>query len=216
MTHIESLNSTPYVNPTQAGGKSAAVSSADFQTFLSMLTAQIKNQDPLSPMEGTEFASQLATFSAVEQQTLTNVKLQELIDHAAGDKLLGYGNWIGKLVQTTAPIFNSGQNIQILTSNNPAAEKEYLVVRDQYGRDLNRIMLDKGTESISWNNSSISSTGGIYSFHVESYAGDVPISSRPASTLTTVEGVELQEGEVRLALAGGTFARSDEISALRR
>lgn len=37
---------------------------AEFDTFLKMLTAQLKNQDPLNPMEGTDFAVQLATFLA--------------------------------------------------------------------------------------------------------------------------------------------------------
>ena len=44
-----------------------------------MLTTQIKNQDPLNPMEGTEFAVQLATFSGVEQQVQTNQLLARLL-----------------------------------------------------------------------------------------------------------------------------------------
>lgn len=55
-----------------AESKTAAFASSDFETFLKMLTTQIKNQDPLNPMEGTEFAVQLATFSGVEQQVMTN------------------------------------------------------------------------------------------------------------------------------------------------
>ena len=56
------------------GGFSSAGAGAgaDFQTFLTMLTAQLKNQDPLSPMESTDFAIQLATFAGVEQQALGN------------------------------------------------------------------------------------------------------------------------------------------------
>ena len=53
---------------------SAALAS-DFETFLTMLSVQMQNQDPLNPTDSTEFASQLAQFSTVEQQTLTNTLL---------------------------------------------------------------------------------------------------------------------------------------------
>ena len=41
---------------------------SDFQTFIQMLTTQAENQDPLNPMDSAEYASQLASFSSVEQQ----------------------------------------------------------------------------------------------------------------------------------------------------
>ena len=55
---------------TPAAKKSTG--SQHFETFLKMLTTQIQNQDPLSPMQADQFADQLASFSMVEQQTLTN------------------------------------------------------------------------------------------------------------------------------------------------
>ena len=68
---------TPSVSPTllassirgtgQPTSQEASISS-DFETFLKMLTAQIKNQDPLKPMDSSEFATQLATFPSLEQQ----------------------------------------------------------------------------------------------------------------------------------------------------
>ena len=52
--------------------------SSDFNTFLKMLTTQLKNQDPLNPMDNSEYAVQLATFSGVEQQVKTNTLLESL------------------------------------------------------------------------------------------------------------------------------------------
>ena len=51
---------------------------ADYNTFIKLLIAQMKNQDPTKPMDSTEFVSQLASFSAVEQQTQTNTKLDTM------------------------------------------------------------------------------------------------------------------------------------------
>ncbi len=56
-------------------GKAAT---ADYNTFIKLLIAQMKNQDPTKPMDSTEFVSQLASFSAVEQQTQTNTKLDSM------------------------------------------------------------------------------------------------------------------------------------------
>ncbi|MEO1569272.1 MAG: flagellar hook capping FlgD N-terminal domain-containing protein [Pseudomonadota bacterium] len=44
------------------------------------MTAQVQNQDPLSPLDSTQFVEQLATFSALEQQVQTNTHLQSIAD----------------------------------------------------------------------------------------------------------------------------------------
>lgn len=59
-----------------AAAKSATV---DYNTFLQILMAEMKNQDPTKPTDPTQFISQLSSFSAVEQQVNTNSKLDALI-----------------------------------------------------------------------------------------------------------------------------------------
>lgn len=51
----------------------------DFSQFLTLLTTQLQNQDPLSPMDSTEFTNQLVQFSQVEQQINANQKLDNLV-----------------------------------------------------------------------------------------------------------------------------------------
>ncbi len=53
-------------NPTKAGGVDAL---ANKDTFMKLLVAQLKNQNPLSPTDGTQFVTQLAQFSSLEQST---------------------------------------------------------------------------------------------------------------------------------------------------
>src|SRR5688572_32958290 len=64
---------------TKTGDDALASLSGDYTNFLTLLTAQLKNQDPLSPMDATQFTQQLVQFSAVEQQINGNKKLDQLI-----------------------------------------------------------------------------------------------------------------------------------------
>lgn len=63
---------------TTTSSTNATAPNADYNTFIKLLVAQMKNQDPTKPMDSTEFVSQLASFSAVEQQTQTNTKLDKM------------------------------------------------------------------------------------------------------------------------------------------
>ena len=74
----------------------ASTISADFNTFLTLLTAQLKNQDPLDPQDGTEFTAQLAQFSSLEQQINTNTKLDNLIGAQPDPTQDQAMNYIGK------------------------------------------------------------------------------------------------------------------------
>lgn len=80
-----SFREVPAVSPSTAsasGVNAAGLSrqSASQEMFLQLLVAQLKNQDPLQPQEGTEFISQLAQFSSLEQLTSINKQLGELLN----------------------------------------------------------------------------------------------------------------------------------------
>lgn len=62
---------------------------SDFQTFLQLLTAQMRHQDPLEPLDSTQFVAQLAAFSSVEQQIQTNAKLDLLNENLTREGYLG-------------------------------------------------------------------------------------------------------------------------------
>ena len=51
----------------------------DYESFLKLLVAEMKNQDPTKPMESTDFVAQLATFSQVEQSVQSNSKLDQIL-----------------------------------------------------------------------------------------------------------------------------------------
>ncbi|MDQ7777603.1 MAG: flagellar hook capping FlgD N-terminal domain-containing protein [Paracoccus aminovorans] len=70
MASISAATGVGYSSSQNSTGTASEGSgtNSEFETFLKMLTTQIKNQDPLNPMEGTEFAVQLATFSGLSSR----------------------------------------------------------------------------------------------------------------------------------------------------
>jgi flagellar basal-body rod modification protein FlgD len=75
--------------------------SGNFNTFLTLLTTQLQNQDPMNPMDSDQFTQELVEFSGVEQQINTNDNLQSLISlqqSNAGSSAMGY---LGKTVTVT-------------------------------------------------------------------------------------------------------------------
>jgi len=103
---------------TSAQATSSAASSTDntlnYNNFLQLLVAQLQNQDPTNPSDPTAFVSQLASFSAVEQQVNTNSKLDALLTQT---ELSQAGSMIG-LTVTSSDGAVSGQvaSVQITAS----------------------------------------------------------------------------------------------------
>jgi len=77
-------------------GSSSALLSQNFETFLALLTAQLRNQDPLSPVDSNEFTGQLTQMAGVEQQLLTNDLLTAILQGQGGSDLTGATTYIGR------------------------------------------------------------------------------------------------------------------------
>jgi flagellar basal-body rod modification protein FlgD len=107
--------STASTNSTNAASRANALS---YDEFLTLLVAQLKNQDPTNPTDPTQFVSQMASFSAVEQQLNTNSKLDTLLTQSAISQA---GSLIGTIV-TSADGLTSGQVASVaITSSGPQA-----------------------------------------------------------------------------------------------
>lgn len=78
-----------------AATTSAAKANVDYQSFLRLLVAEMKNQDPTQPMDSTQYIAQLASFSQVEQSIQVNSKLDNLLQLT---QLTQAGSIIGKTV----------------------------------------------------------------------------------------------------------------------
>ena len=192
--------------------------SGDYQMFLKMLTAQMKNQDPLNPIESSDYPVQLATFSGVEQQVKTNDLLAALTGQLGVTAMGQYAAWVGMEARSTAPAAFSGSPLTLYPAPAAGAEKTVLVAYDAQNREVMRQEIPVSGNAVQWTGQS--ATGGLvmsgaYSFKLESYVG---------GQLSQTDGVEVygRITEVRqgsagplLVLAGGATALPAEVKALR-
>jgi flagellar basal-body rod modification protein FlgD len=210
---------------TATGSTSAAAAStdakstvnADFDTFLKLLTTQMQNQDPLQPMDSTQFVAQLASFSAVEQQIRTNDQLESIL----GTLSTGNANvaeWIGRQVQAPASAAFSGDPIEVAVTAADGADKTLLVVENDFGAEVARMQVDASSGTVTWDGTGTSGTtvaDGQYSFSLESYDGDTLLSTEAGKVFTEVEEVRIVDGSPVLVLRGGSQVAVDEISAVK-
>ncbi|MFC0202564.1 flagellar hook capping FlgD N-terminal domain-containing protein [Paracoccus rhizosphaerae] len=197
------------------GGFSNGGAGADFQTFLTMLTAQLKNQDPLSPMESTDFAIQLATFAGVEQQALGNKYLEQMAGQSGSG---GIANWIGKDARTTAPVWFGDTALTLDVAPHNLAESVQLVTYDAKGQEVAREEIGPGQGQIDWLGRTEEGTklpDGLYSFTVESWRGGEMIQKTQAGAYARIVEAQFGADGGRLVFQGGGSALASEVTALR-
>lgn len=206
-------------SPTSKEGKAKQSLSSDLDTFLRLLTAQIENQDPLKPADGTEYASQLATFSGVEQSVRTNELLADMAAKLARQDMAVAANWIGMEVRHEGPVAVTGQPVALNLAIPPAADKAALVALDRDGVEVMRRPLDPRQKTLSW--SGDDGRGGAlppvtYQVQVAASAGSQDLGLHPVSHYATVEEVTLGAGGAVLMLPGGVQLDMAQLDALRR
>lgn len=193
--------------------------SSDFQTFLLMLTTQMQNQDPLNPIESSDYAVQLATFSGVEQQVRTNQLLEGLAAQMGVAGISQLAGWVGLEARAAAPVAFDGAPLTLAPNPATGADQAILVVKDASGNTVARDPLAVSDAPIQWDGSRLNGSrlpAGIYSFEIESYNSGVLLSSNPVDVYAEIlEARGTPEGTV-LVLRGGATVSAADVTALRQ
>ena len=87
---------------TSQAGQSQAKLQEDMNQFLKLLVTQLKNQDPLNPMDATQFTTQLVQFASVEQQIHTNANMEKLVNLQETSQISTMVNFIGNAAKATS------------------------------------------------------------------------------------------------------------------
>lgn len=213
---------SPAATPPQSGLLPAARSRApgpeiqsDYLTFLNMLTVQMQNQDPLNPMASTDFAVQLATFSGVEQQVMTNQLLASIFERTA---LADLDGWVGMEARVPGLAWYDGSPVTLSPDRADGSDGATLVVRDAMGTIVDRRALPVDAPEVSWQG--IDSDGmplpeGRYSFERELHSDDTLVDSAPVPVYQPVREARRDSGHTVLVLAGGLLVDSTEVTGVR-
>lgn len=149
-------NVSPTVTTPQAESTADRVSlSNDFDDFLLLLTTQLQNQDPLSPMDSTEFTNQLVQFSNVEQQIKSNEYLENLLTMQTLNLTALGLSYIGKDVEVAGETFETtgGTNVDMSYDMPNTASSSTLTIKDENGNTVftQAADLTAGLHKFTWN-----------------------------------------------------------------
>lgn len=198
---------------TGTSGSSTAPKSAlgdlteNYETFLTLLTSQLQNQDPLQPTDTAEFTKQLVQYSQVEQSIKTNQKLDDVIsaiNNGQPNQALGY---IGKTVeiQSNGLALQDGTAHMTVSTDRPAADAMFEITDAKTGKVVRTMALSKfaGTQDVNWDgldNSGNQLPDGTYKGVAKITGTDGKEIDAQVMSFGRVTGVDLTAGEPYLML----------------
>lgn len=225
MTTITSSASTPAAGavpatstPASGTPDAAATLNGDFTMFLKMLTTQLQNQDPLKPMDSTEFTQQLVSYSQVEQQIKGNDQLAQLTSLLGGQSLSQAAGLIGSNVTVNSPTSVLGSNGAGWNYNlGAAAATATLTITDQQGNQVAVLSgpTAAGVNRITWDGTDSSGRAlppGAYNLSVNALTQGGDTISSSVVGRATVQAVNFQNGQPMLDLGGTSVAITDILS----
>lgn len=215
---ITSTSSTSSTITDSTTSSSSGVISTDFEVFLQMLTAQAEYQDPLEPIDSSEYAAQLAQFSMVEQQVLTNDLLEQMIVTFGVSDMSGAANWIGLEALVTGPANFEGDPITVAPNPPITADMVELVVYNDTGSEVQRISLPVSADLYEWDGRDADGNllpYGEYDLRIESSANGEILAEDPALTYTRVTEARIDNGATLLVLQNGYMIDAANVVGLR-
>lgn len=217
---MDILSATNAASTTAASssGSNASVLSSDFEVFLKMLTAQAEYQDPLEPIDSSEYAAQLAQFSMVEQQVTTNDLMEQMLQALGANDMSGAANWIGMDALVFGPAKFDGDPVTIAPNPPIAADEVSLIVTNAQGTEVQRIALPLGAEPYDWTGTKADGTAfahGEYTFEIESRANGEILLTEPALTYSRITEARIENGSTLLVLDSGYMIAANNVTGLR-
>ena len=192
-----------------------ALLTQNFTTFLTLLTTQLKNQDPLSPLDTNQFTQQLVSFSQVEQAIDTNKNLQALIGLQNSSETIQALPLVGRTIEysdSTAPLSNGQATFSYTLPTNAAAGT--LAVLDANGKVVfsQRAETAAGRHVFTWNgNTAAGATAADGDYSLRIVAADAqgqPIAAS-ITALGQVSGVSVVNNAATFNVGGVSVPMSE-------
>lgn len=193
----------------------------DFTQFLTLLTTQLQNQDPLSPLDSNEFTNQLVQFSQVEQGINTNTKLDDLLSLQIGNAATSALGYVGLDVSYVSAevALEQGSPATIRYSLDGAATISKINIFDEAGQlvfsgDAERGV---GAHEFEWNGRDLLNNElptGTYVVRIDSLDANEKTVETTTVVKSRVKGIEQQNGIVYALVGDRAVAINNILSAV--
>ncbi|WP_372784138.1 flagellar hook assembly protein FlgD [Phenylobacterium sp.] len=209
MTVTAPSATTPTTPPDQTALGKASLAD-NFNTFLSLLTTQLKNQDPTAPLDSNQFTQQLVQMTGVEQQLNANDLLKQLVNNTSSGVSTAV-TLIGKNVKAVSDDANLSGGQAQWTYNLPAAASDLKVqVLDANGKIVHAEAptdLKAGDHAFTWNGKDLTNTqlpdGGPYTLRVTALDSTGAQIASTTYVQGVVTGVTQGNGATSITVNGG-------------
>ncbi len=210
---VNATNITQPASSSSTGTTASAIGSnalqqlaGNFQSFLSLLMTQMRNQDPTAPMDANQFTTELVQFTGVQQGVSTNSNLSQLIALTQQNQVLQSGQLTGKTADVSANAISLQHSVGTIGFSLPTAQPVGIAIVDGTGRVVRQVSLAANAGSNVWHWDGRDDTGtalpdGAYRIAVESGTDSAP---QPVTfdVLGTVTGMTQGAGGLTLQLGG--------------
>jgi len=195
---------------TSATGVDKSTLAGNFQTFLTLLTTQLKNQNPLDPLDTNQFTQQLVQFAQVEQQLKQNEQLAALVAMEKTAQATTALAYVGQTVAVDGQTAALSNGTATWTFEAPKPVSATITVKSATGQTVytGAFTINTGTQNFTWDgrdNNGVKWPDGNYTMSV--IAKDA--SGQPVAISSEVQGVvdsvDLTKSPPLLSIGGQTF-----------
>jgi len=208
MTSVNTNNTTN--TTTNTANPNSTGLNADFTMFLKLLTTQMQNQDPLSPMDTSQYTQQLVQYSQVEQSMAQTSTLKDILSTLGTQNLTQASSLIGRAVEVDTPVsgLSDTQAAQWSWTTPRTATSVVATIKDSSGKVVDtrtvEVKGDQGT--LAWDG--LTSDGkempaGKYSLSIKALdASGTEITNTTVHSIGVVNDVQLASGSVLVTVNG--------------
>ena len=144
---------TNATNQSTAASNKAGTIAATFDQFLTLLTTQLQNQNPLDPLDTNQFTQQLVQFSGVEQQLKTNSQLETLVAQNKASHLSAAANFVGTTITADGATTVLADNKAQWSLKSPSAASGVFTITNQDNQTVytETRAISPGQQNFVWN-----------------------------------------------------------------
>lgn len=205
---VDAIDVNALTGASTKAEKSSLKLTEDFDTFLTLLTTQLQNQDPLEPLDTNQFTQQLVEFASVEQLIAQSTSLEDLIALQEQNSQISSASYIGNTIEyegAAAPFVDGEANWAYSISKDAATVELKVLDSDGSAVYTTSGSTTGGLHTFSWDGSEDFGSGadtGNYTLSVTAKDSEGNKITSDIRSIGKVTGVDLTSGEPLLSVNG--------------